>query len=181
MLHASFLISFPLLDLCLKAATRQPAWRAWAAVAVAAMLAACASPPPPVVSTVQVTVVAGPDTNPDARKRASPVTVRMYALKSSAPFDAADFFSLFDKDTATLGAELVQREEMLMTPGQQKSLALKLGPEVKAIAFLVAFRDLERARWRAVQVVDIGKTAELTAKIAGSQVSLEHKVIVVKK
>ncbi len=181
MLHASFLTSFPLFSLRLRAASGQSTRLTWATLCVVAMLAACASPPPPVVSTVQVTVVAGPDTNPDARKRASPVTVRMYALKSSAPFDAADFFSLFDKDTATLGAELVQREEMLMTPGQQKTLALKLGPEVKAIAFLVAFRDLERARWRAVQVVDIGKTAELTAKIAGSQVSLEHKVIVVKK
>jgi type VI secretion system protein VasD len=154
----------------------------WAAVLLALALAGCASPPPPpVVSNIQLSVAAGADANPDARKRASPVTVRVYALKSSAPFDAADFFSLYEKDTATLGAELVQREEFLLRPGEEKAIPLKFGPEVKAIGVMAAFRDLERARWRAVHVVDIGKSVELKVKLSGSQISLEHKELPVKK
>jgi type VI secretion system protein VasD len=156
-------------------------WIRWTIVSAALALAACASPPPPVVSVIQLSVAAGNDANPDARKRASPVTVRVYALKSSALFDAADFFSLYEKDAATLGAELVQREEFLLRPGEEKTLSLKLGPEVKAIGVMAAFRDLERARWRAVQVVEVGKSVELKVKLTGSQVSLEHKELPAKK
>jgi type VI secretion system protein VasD len=144
-------------------------------------VAACASPPPPppppVVSDIQLQVLAGADVNPDARRRASPVTVRIYALKSAAPFEAADFFSLFDKDTATLGAELVQREEFLMRPGDQKALPMKFGPEVKAIGVMVAYRDLERARWREVHTIDIGKAVELKVRLNGSQIALEKKLL----
>jgi type VI secretion system protein VasD len=150
--------------------------RAAMVLAVPVLLVACAKPPPPVITTVQFALTTAADTNPDARKRASPVTVRVFALKSAATFEAADFFSLYEKDAATLGADVVQREEFLMTPSQQKTLAMKLGPEVKAIAVMVAFRDLERARWRAVQVLDVGKTVDLTAALAGSQVSLQYKV-----
>ncbi len=144
-------------------------------------ITACASPPPPppppVISEIQLQVLAGADVNPDARKRASPVTVRIYALKSAAPFEAADFFSLFDKDTATLGAELVQREEFLMRPGDQKALPLKFGPEVKAIGVMVAYRDLERARWREVHAIDIGKAVELKVRLNGSQIAFEKKLL----
>ena len=141
-------------------------------------LVGCATPPPPpVVSELQLSVVAGADVNPDARKRASPVLVRIYALKSAAPFEAADFFSLFEKDTATLGGELVQREEFLLRPGEEKALPLKFGPEVKAIGVMVAFRDLERARWRDVHSIAIGKPAELKVRLTGSQIGLEHKLL----
>ncbi len=160
------------------------AWRCLARLALALgilAVTACAKPPPPppppVVSEIQLQVLAGADVNPDARKRASPVTVRIYALKSAAPFEAADFFSLFDKDTATLGGELVQREEFLLRPGDQKALPLKFGPEVKAIGVMVAYRDLERARWREVHAIDIGKAVELKVRLNGSQITMEKKLL----
>jgi type VI secretion system protein VasD len=157
------------------------AWRnlKWLALTLGVLaVAACAKPPPPpVVSEIQLQVLAGADVNPDARKRASPVTVRIYALKSAAPFEAADFFSLFDKDTATLGGELVQREEFLMRPGEQKALPLKFGPEVKAIGVMVAYRDLERARWREVHAIDIGQAVELKVRLNGSQIAMEKKLL----
>ncbi len=157
---------------------RRLAWGALAATALA--LAGCSSgPPKPVVSDIQVTLVAGADVNPDTRKRASPVTVRVYALKSAAPFEAADFFSLFDKDTATLGGELVQREEALLRPGEQKALPpMKFGPEVKSIAVMAAFRDLERARWRAVHMIDIGKGTDLKVMLNASQIVLQGAPLV---
>lgn len=153
-------------------------WRVCVATVLALVLAACGTKPPaPVVTNLQMSVVAAADVNPDARKRPSPVVVRVYALKSAAAFDSADFFSLFDKDTATLGADLVQKEEFLMTPGQQKTLPFKFEPEVKVIAVMAAFRDLENARWRAVQVLNVGKSLELTAKLSGSQILMDYKVL----
>ncbi len=154
-------------------------WRVLPTTLLMLLLAACGTPPPPppVVTNLQMSVIAAFDTNPDARKRASPVVVRFYALKSTAAFDSADFFSLFEKDTATLGTDLVQKEEFLMTPGQQKVLTLKFEPEVKAVAVMAAFRDLENARWRAVQVLYVGRSLEITAKLLGSQIMLDYKVL----
>lgn len=134
-------------------------------------LMACASKP--IVSQIKLSVAAGSDVNPDARGRPSPITVRVYALKSAAAFEAADFFSLFEKDAAILGADMVQREELLMRPGDNKPVEMKLPPEAKALAVFAAFRDLDRARWRAVRVIEVGKAANLQIKVAARQISIE--------
>ena len=140
-------------------------------------LAGCAKPPPPVVSDVSLILAAGADVNPDARKRPSPVTVRVYALKSPASFESADFFSIYDKDSATLGADLAQKEELLLRPGETKPLKLQLAADVKAVAIMAAFRDLEHARWREVHVLDVGKPVEITARFNGSRISLEKRAL----
>jgi len=137
------------------------------------VLAGCASKP--VVTPVSITLVAGADANPDARGRASPLTVRIYALKSPGPFEGADFFSLFEKDQATLGAELVQREEMLLRPGESRKLDLTLPADAKSIAVMAAFRDLDRARWREVVPVTTGKPQTLTVNFGARQIRINAK------
>ena len=144
--------------------------------AAAVLLGGCAAPPPkPVVTPVEVTLSAAANANPDAQGRASPLTVRLYVLKSPGAFNGADFFSLYDKDTATLGAELVQREDMLLRPGESRKLSLTLAPEAKAIGVLAAYRDLEHARWRALQPLDVGKPMDLTVRLEARQIRLEAK------
>jgi type VI secretion system protein VasD len=137
------------------------------------LTAGCASKP--VVTPVSITLLAAPDANPDARGRASPLTVRVYALKTPSPFEGADFFSLFEKDQATLGAELVQREEMLLRPGESKKLELTLPPDAKAIGVMAAFRDLDRARWREVRALEVGKPQTLTVTFGARQIRVESK------
>lgn len=137
-------------------------------------LAGCSSPPPkPVTTPVSLTLVGGSDVNPDARGRASPLAVRVYALKTSAPFDAADFFALFEKDQATLGAELVHREEALLRPGESRPLKFTLPAEAKALAFLAAYRDLERARWREVRPVQPGQPVNWQVTFAARQIQID--------
>ena len=48
------------------------------------------------------------------------MTVRVYGLKTRSVFDGADFFALYDKDKETLGAELVEREEFQLKPGDTR-------------------------------------------------------------
>ncbi|MBS1135067.1 MAG: type secretion system-associated lipoprotein [Burkholderiaceae bacterium] len=76
-----------------------------AGAAGVAVLTGCGSAPKPVV--VKLTIEASADANPDTRGRPSPVTVKLFELKSSASFEKADFFSLFDRERETLGPELV--------------------------------------------------------------------------
>lgn len=108
-------------------------------------------------ATLDAKVVASAQVNPDARKRPSPVVVRVFELKAPTLFEQADFVSLFEKDQAALGAEMISREEFVLRPGETKPLAKPLSPETKFIGVMVAFRELERARWRAVVPVVQGK------------------------
>jgi len=110
-------------------------------------LAGCASPPKP--TKIAATLVADAGLNPDLRKRASPLVLRIYELRSTASFDAADFLSLYERDQATLGAELVARDELVLKPGETRSWDKTPGPDTRFIGMFGAFRNLEQARWKA--------------------------------
>jgi type VI secretion system protein VasD len=131
----------------------------------------CASAPKP--SSLQVSVEAASDVNPDTRRRASPITVRVYALKTTSVFDSADFFALFEKDSATLGAEIVAKEEVLLRPGESRVLNFKVGPEAKSLAYFAAFRDLEKATWRGHKAIAIGKESAVKVKVLQKQIVAE--------
>jgi type VI secretion system protein VasD len=113
------------------------------------VLAGCAKPPPK-PTLVKVVFNAQANVNPDARGRPSPITVRMYGLKSRAVYDTADFFALYEKDKETLGADLVFKEEFQLLPSENKTLEKTLPPDVVYLALFAAFRDLERSEWRRV-------------------------------
>lgn len=142
-------------------------------LALAGLLAGCAAKP--VETGLSVVLAAGPDTNPDARGRASPLAVRLYVLRSTAAFEGADFFSLYERDAATLGPEMLRRDELLLRPGEGQTLALKLPPEARAIGVVAAFRDLDRARWRAVQAVSPAQSQTLSVGFGARQVRIEAK------
>ena len=152
-----------------------PVRRAALLLGLALLAASCSAPPKPVVTPVSLNLSASADANPDARGRPSPLTVRVYVLKAPGPFEGADFFSLFDKDQATLGAELVKREELLLRPGESRKLEFTLESDAKNIAVLAAYRDLERARWRDVKALEVGKPNNLHVNLAARQVRIEAK------
>lgn len=118
---------------------------------VSALVSSKPKPPPPTL--IEARLVGAAQLNPDARKRPSPVVVRVYELKSRALFDATDFISLFERDKELLGAELLHREEFVMRPGEARDLKRAPGPDAAYFAVLVGFRDTDKARPRAVIAV----------------------------
>jgi type VI secretion system protein VasD len=118
-------------------------------------------------ATLSATVTATDQVNPDARKRPSPVVVRVFELRAPTLFEQADFVSLFEKDQAVLAAEMVGREEFVMRPGESRPIAKPLAPDTKFIGVMAAFRELERARWRAVVPVVANKKNVLTISLDG--------------
>lgn len=123
----------------------------------------CSSPPPPTV--VQLTIKAGSALNPDASGRPSPVIVRVYQLGGAGAFEKADFFQLYEKDNAVLGADLVGRDQVALAPGDSKTLTLELKPTAKLLGIAAAFRDIGQADWRAVAKVTPNATTKLTVTI----------------
>lgn len=99
-------------------------------------------------ASLELTLAAGGQLNPNAQRRPSPVVVRVFELKTPASFEAANFDGLFERDRETLAAELVSRDEFVLEPGKSQKIDRPLKPESKVIGVAVAFRELERATWR---------------------------------
>ena len=116
-----------------------------------AMLTACASAPKPTL--VAATLQAGSAVNPDLHKRASPIVIRVYELKSTAAFDGADFVSLYERDQATLAAEMGTREEFILRPGETRTWEKTAAADTKFIGVMAAFRDIDRARWKSLVAI----------------------------
>jgi type VI secretion system protein VasD len=106
--------------------------------------------PPPRPVQARVTIVASSDLNPDANGRPSPVVVRLYQLKADGAFGGAEFFGLFDDESRALGAELVSRSEVVISPSERRTLNLTVAPDAHFVGAMVAFRDIRNAQWRVV-------------------------------
>jgi len=141
------------------------------ALAGAFVLAGCGGG----TAAIRADVVAGADVNPDARGRPSPVVVKVFELKSLAAFEAADFFSLFEKDKETLGGELLARDELSLVPGGKRALARELKPETRYVGVVAGYRDLERSTWRAAVPVPPKKTTSVIVLLESRKVSIVAK------
>lgn len=129
-------------------------------------------PAPPKPAVLDVATVASSNLNPDSDGRASPLVVRIYALRALAEFERSDFFSLYEKDEQILAADLVKRDEMILKPGETITLKREFAPDVQFIAIVGAYRDVERSTWRATLALPPGATGTLAIKADAKGVSL---------
>ena len=99
-----------------------------------------------------MTLTAAADVNPDRNQRASPVVVRVYQLRSEAPFQAAQFDPLYEDDRKTLGEAFLTRDEFTLGPGQRQVIEVTLASDTRYVGVLAAFRDLTNPAtvWRVV-------------------------------
>jgi type VI secretion system protein VasD len=122
-------------------------------------LAGCSSTPKG--GTLRAELQAAANLNPSVSLRPSPLTLRLYELKSATAFNQADFMSLFQGDQAALGADLLAREELVLQPGEKRPYNRQLNADTRFVGLFAAYRNLEQARWRLVVPVQPGKTLKL--------------------
>ncbi len=134
------------------------------AAATVWMLAGCGGPPPAAVppTLVSATASAAADANAGPDGAGAPVAIRIYQLAGPAAFEGAQFFALFNGDADALKGDLVKRDDLLLPPGQSRTLALAPEDRVHAIGVLAAFRDYEHVTWRAVVAVPAHQSSLLT-------------------
>lgn len=151
-------------------------WRAASpllCLALVLALGACSSPPKPVVTTVNGSIQGSAQLNPNVNQRPAPLQLRVYELKTAAAFSNADFMALYQNDQATLGADLVAREEMMLQPGESRPIRKSVGLDTKFIGVIGAYRNLEKATWRVVVPVQTGKAQTLTIRASDIALSAD--------
>jgi type VI secretion system protein VasD len=130
-------------------------------VTLAAVLSGCAHappppPPPPQPLDVEVRVIVAPDVNPNRSGRASPVFLRVFALRDQAKFQNAEFDDVTLKADTTLAAALIGREERMVEPASTVPLALKIDPATRLLGVVAEYSDLANSRWRAISPAPAG-------------------------
>lgn len=113
--------------------------------------------------------------NPDLDNRPSPMIVRFYELSSVGKFNEAGFFKLYEQDEDTLGKDLLERDELQFIPGETRTFERELNPETRYIAVMAAFREIDKATWRASFEVVPNEKSLLEVKMDKLTVSIEVK------
>ena len=140
--------------------------------AAVAPIPAQAAPQPPKPSVAELSFVIDANVNPDSSGRPSPVVVRIYELKSLAAFNRADFFSLYERDKEQLGPDLVNRDELPLMPGGKPQAITTLRSDTRYLGVVAAFRDIERARWRASTPIFVNQTTRMEIKLDRNEVAI---------
>ncbi|MGR8931742.1 MAG: type VI secretion system lipoprotein TssJ [Gammaproteobacteria bacterium] len=132
---------------------------------------AAPTPLPPTLVNVQVDC--GTNVNPGNDGAASPVMLRLYELREPSSFKTADFFDLFNDDKAVLAGDLAQKSEMLLKPGETKSLTIQPDSTVHSFGAFAAFRQLDDAQWRGVVEVTEHQTQTVNIKLDRNRLSMD--------
>lgn len=101
-----------------------------------------------VVDTMELTLEATDNVNPDINGRPSPLVVKVYELQEVSNFKNADFFQLFDDVDSILGSDLLDKKEYELSVGQSIVIEKELVEGVSYIAVFASYRDVNKAKWK---------------------------------
>ena len=118
-------------------------------IAAAFALVSCASKPPEDVQ-IKGSIEAVESVNPDSQGRPSPLQVKIFQLGARDKFEAADYFALADASEATLGADMLGVQAMMLSPGEHKPYEGEFDPATRFIGVIAGYREIHQAEWRAI-------------------------------
>ena len=110
-------------------------------------LGACASKPP---TSLSINVAAVDAVNPDIYGRPSPIVTRVYELSGTDRISKSDIFQLLDHDKEVLGSDLLDRSELILQPGESRTIKMPVKDGAKYLAVVAGYRDVDHADWRSV-------------------------------
>jgi len=137
-------------------------------VVMIGLLTACAGAPKKEDLGVQVSATA--DVNPDMQGRPSPIILHVMELNSTEQFNRLDYMGLTQSSGAGLGAELLNKNQMVLQPGESKDLPLELNPATTVIGLVAGYRDIDNAAWRKTIPITQGKTKAISITLEQTQI-----------
>lgn len=97
---------------------------------------------------VGIKATTGPVLNRDDQGRPLSVVLRIYQLRDAGEFNRAPFEALARRDKEILGAELIDRREVVMIPGAEFSDTQKLNDQTRFVGVTALFRRPDQRMWR---------------------------------
>ncbi len=114
----------------------------------------------------RITMRASSRLNPDEHGEPLPTAVRVYQLKSSTKFEAAEFDDVYRRDKAVLGEDMVQVDEIVLAPGREQTKTFERDKAAKVVAVVAVVRRPTGSSWRSiVELPSSGRQADLTFTI----------------
>jgi type VI secretion system protein VasD len=129
-------------------------------------------PPPPEPTRVVLEFEATANINPNAEGRPSPLGVRIYQLASYPIFGRADFFSLYDNDAQVLGRELLKKQEIVLRPGEKRTVYFATEPGAHTVGLLGTFKDYAAVQWKAAAGVRENKTTVINVIVSRTGIAV---------
>jgi len=98
----------------------------------------------------------------------------VFELKASGKFGSADFLSLYERPDKTLGSDLARRDEVLLAPGESKTISLTFQEGSGYLGVVGGFRRFGEARWRALAEVPRAATSHFLVRADALSVTIER-------
>jgi len=137
-------------------------------IALVGLLSACAGAPKRENLGLQISATA--DVNPDMQGRPSPIILHVMELNSAEQFNRLDYMGLTQPSGSALGPELLGKNQVILQPGESKTLPLELNPMTTVIGLVAGYRDIDNAVWRKTIPITQGKTKGLSITLEQTQI-----------
>lgn len=127
------------------------------------------------ITKADITFTTSANVNPDMNGRPSPVRVFVYELKSTTAFNNADFFALYDRSAAELGAELVTREDFELKPDETFEIKREFGLETRYLGIIAAYRNIDTATWKRTIAIESDSNSEILIQLTDSGINVKKQ------
>ena len=123
-------------------------------------------------NNIDITIQTTKDVNLDAQGNPSPIVVRLYELSTAVEFRKADYEALFSDEQATLGKDLLRRDEYEIKPEQTRIIARKAKENTKYLGLLAAYHNTTNIKWRAVISLNSSGNADMKLLLEKSGITV---------
>lgn len=108
-------------------------------------ISACSSAPAKKEGSLELELLASKKINPNEKGQASPVSVRIYELKSTDAFAMSDYFTISEASDPELLTQTQKIYEGMIKPGEKREMELTPAPDAVALGVVAAYRDINHA------------------------------------
>ncbi|WP_241607796.1 type VI secretion system lipoprotein TssJ [Rosenbergiella australiborealis] len=105
-------------------------------------------------SDVNVTLSAASNINKNKQGHPSPVQLFIYAVNNRDNFSAENPLTLIASPQTTTSGDYQRIADIIIQPGEEKSLSLPLQPGTNTFAFVVAYREMVANQWLILRDID---------------------------
>lgn len=99
---------------------------------------------------IDVEIEASDRLNPDEAGQSLPTLVRLLQLKASGKLEAADYGAVYRGDKEALAEDLLQADELVLSPGERVQKRLGRDKGAKVLGVVGVFRRPSGGTWRRI-------------------------------